>query len=74
MVMRPSGRSGGGQETLPEFSKWSEDPPGGTEVVRKLSNRTGSGRETLREVRKWSGDLREVRKWSGDPPSGPEVV
>ena len=63
--------SGIGQGTLPEFRKWSRDPPG--------------GQWTLPEVRKWSGDpLRgpEVvgvpsrRSGSGrrDLPAGPEVV
>ena len=64
MVGRPSRRSGSGRKTVPEDRKWSEDPPGGPEVVgrpsggpevvERPSRRTASGRKTLLEVRKWS--------------------
>ena len=47
---------GSNQETHPEVRKWSGDPSGGSEVVRKSSTLFGSGRETLPEVQKWSGD------------------
>ena len=63
VVMRPSGRSGSGQETLrevrkcretlPEVSKWSGGSPGGSKVVGRPSGRSESGREIVPEVRKW---------------------
>ena len=53
-----------GLETLLEFWKWSEDPPGGPEVVGRPSHRSGSGQEKLPEV----------QKWSRDPLGGSEVV
>ena len=40
------------------------DPPGGVELVGRLSRRSKTGRETLPVV----------RKTSGDPPGGPEDV
>ena len=57
MVLRLSWRFGSGQETLPEFWKWSGDRPGGLElvrdpkvgpeVVRRPSQRSGRGQDTL---------------------------
>ena len=44
--------------------KWLVDPPGGLEVVGRLSRIAGTGRQTPPEV----------RNWSGDPPGGSELV
>ena len=45
--------SGSGRGTLPEVRNWSEDIPGGLEVVGGSIRESGSGRGTLPEVRKW---------------------
>ena len=84
LVGRPSLRSGSGQETLPEVRKWSEDPPGGLEVVEDplvgpevvgvlIASVELVGRPSLRSG---SGQetLPEVQKWSRGPLGGPEVI
>ena len=66
MVGRPSKRSESCRETLwevwkwsrhtPNIGKWSGDPPGGPEMVVRLSRISRSGQDTHLEGWKWSGD------------------
>ena len=56
-------RSGSGEETFLEVRKWSGHPhegpevdgtpPGGPELVERLSRRSGSDRDTLPDVLNW---------------------
>ena len=52
MAGRLSRRSGIDRETLPEIRNWSEDPPGGTEMVTVPPWRAISGHGTFLEVLK----------------------